>query len=200
MNGPQEVGGPRVSADPGGFARLLAVLDDDPVRAERRFRDLRRRLVGLFEWRGCRFPEDLVDETIERVAGRLAGGLTIEAKDPYRYFCGVAFRVFKETVREQSRREQAVERLGREPPLAETEPADDERLVCLERCLAALAPAKRELILGYYQGEKRAKIEARRRLTEVLGISAGTLRLRALRQREKLEGCVTKCLRGAGGE
>jgi len=188
-------GVPQPRDDPGGFRRLLAILDPDPVRAERKFGEVRQRLVQLLEWRDCPFPEDLADETLERVARRLAEGLEIAADDPFRFFCGVAFRVFKESLRERERRERAVEELGREPAPAPPEPETEERLACLRRCLATLAPDQRELILGYYQGDKTVKIEARRRLATQLGIAAGTLRLRALRLREKLEACVTQCLR-----
>jgi len=53
------------------------------------------------------------------------------------------------------------------------------------------------LIIEYYQGEKGAKIQNRKRLTERFGVPVNTLRMRALRLREKLQGCVEDCLRSA---
>jgi DNA-directed RNA polymerase specialized sigma24 family protein len=74
--------------------------------------------------------------------------------------------------------------------------ADDgeERVVCLRSCLQTLSNENRELILEYYQGEKREKIQNRKRLMERLGIPVNTLRMRALRLRERLQGCVEECL------
>src|SRR5207248_454000 len=52
----------------------------------------------------------------------------------------------------------------------------------------------RDLIIGYYQGEKSNKIKNRQILAERLRIPIGTLRMRALRLREQLEVCVENCL------
>jgi len=46
------------------------------------------------------------------------------------------------------------------------------------------------LILRYYQGEQRAKIENRRALAERLGLTINALRIRASRIRSRLEACV----------
>jgi hypothetical protein len=43
--------------------------------------------------RGARWADELTDETIDRVARRLAGGETIRAADIGRYFLGVARNV-----------------------------------------------------------------------------------------------------------
>ena len=179
-----------------GYGRLLALLGDDALEAGRRLETLRQRLRRLFAWRGAYFPEDLADETLDRVAEQLARGLAIESDDPFRYVCGVAFRVFKESLRERQRWHRAKEALERSPEwVVEPDQDDDARLDCLEGCLEGLDGEKRELILGYYQGERSAKISARRRLAETLDIRPTTLRLRALRIREKLEVCVVRCLR-----
>ena len=178
-----------------GYERLLAVLGDDSLEAGRRLGALRQRLVRLFAWRGAYFPEDLADETLDRVANQLTRGLVIESDDPFRYVCGVAFRVFKESLRERQRWHRAKEALERSSVVAvEPDPDDDARLGCLEGCLEGLDGEKRELILSYYQGERSAKISARRTLAETLDIRPTTLRLRALRIREKLEVCVVRCL------
>ena len=154
----------------------------------------------MLSWRGAAVPEDLADETLERVARQLARGLEIRAEDPFRYVCGVAFRVFQESLRARQRDSRAEEELRSRSAL----PADrgeeirEIRVVCLEQCLEGLDSSKRELILDYYQGERREKIRARRTLAERLGIRAPTLRLRALRIRESLETCVVRCLRSSG--
>jgi DNA-directed RNA polymerase specialized sigma24 family protein len=77
----------------------------------------------------------------------------------------------------------------------EAETSDSEqRVECLRTCLQTLTPDNRELILEYYQGEKSSKIENRKRLTERFKVPVNTLRMRALRVREKLQGCVENCL------
>jgi DNA-directed RNA polymerase specialized sigma24 family protein len=68
------------------------------------------------------------------------------------------------------------------------------RIECLQHCLRDLSPENRELILQYYQGDKRAKIENRRQLSERLGLAINSLRMRALRLREQLQTCCEACV------
>ncbi len=65
--------------------------------------------------------------------------------------------------------------------------------VCRE-CLKDLPDENRQLILEYYQGEKGDKIRNRKKLMERLGIPVNTLRMRALRLRERLQVCVEDCV------
>jgi DNA-directed RNA polymerase specialized sigma24 family protein len=172
--------------------RLLGALGDDRAEAGRQYVEIRRRLVRLFAWRGCREPEELADEAIDRVARKLAGGLEIRAEDPFRFFCGVAFLVFKEVLRQERRERRALEEVRRRPP---PEPAgDDPRLECLRRCLAGLAAEERRLLVDYHRGEKGERIRRRRRLAARLAIPINALRIRVHRLRARLESCVTTCL------
>lgn len=172
--------------------KLLDLLDPDRDRAARRYQQLRRRLVRLFEWRGARFPEDLTDETIARVARRLDDGVEIRSDDPFRYFCGVAHMVFKEVLRER-RRERLLQDPANWPPAAAHDPEpDDERMAVLQECLGRLSPEHRELILDYHEGERRERIDNRRLIADRLGIPLNALRIRVHRIRTKLERCVEK--------
>jgi DNA-directed RNA polymerase specialized sigma24 family protein len=72
--------------------------------------------------------------------------------------------------------------------------SEEKRLDCLERCLENMEPDSRKIIIQYYQGEQRVKIENRRALAERLGITVNALSIRACRLRDKLESCVSKCL------
>jgi DNA-directed RNA polymerase specialized sigma24 family protein len=65
---------------------------------------------------------------------------------------------------------------------------------CLKECLQNLKPQDHELIIKYYYGEERVKIDNRQKLAEELGISSKTLVMRALRIRNRLEDCVKKCV------
>ena len=172
--------------------RLLALLDPDQERAARKYQQLRRRLVRLFEWRGARFPDDLTDETVLRVARRLNDGVEIRADDPFRYFCGVAHLVFKEVLRER-KRDRALQDPANWPTHQEEDPEpDDERMAVLQECLDRLGTDHRNLILEYHEGERRERIDNRREIAERLGIPLNALRIRVHRIRSKLERCVER--------
>ena len=65
---------------------------------------------------------------------------------------------------------------------------------CLERCLEQLPPDNRDLVLRYYQQERKAKIEHRKSLATELGIAVNALRIRAHRIRLVLQRCVRDCI------
>jgi DNA-directed RNA polymerase specialized sigma24 family protein len=173
--------------------RLLALLDPDPAKAARHYQLLRKKLTRLFEWRGARFPEDLADETISRVARKLDEGVEIRSEDPFRYFCGVAHLVFKEVLRERKRERQLLEP-GNWTPAADPEEPDDERMAFLQECLDRMPERNRHLILAYHEGERRERIENRRLLADELDIPLNALRIRVHRIRAKLERCVKRRL------
>ena len=184
------------------FERLLAALDPDREKAGECYERLRLKLVRFFEWRGAAVPEDLADRTIERVTRKLEEGETIREPDPSGYFHGVARNILREHWAERTR-ERAARRLAAvsgpsdrgDEGVAETA---ERRLGCLERCLASLQPRSRDLILGYYDGERRGRIENRQVLADRLGIPLNALRIRACRVRAGLEECVRRCV--AGGD
>ena len=186
------------------FEKLLLTLDADREKAGARYQAIRARLVRIFEWRGCRSPEALADETMDRVSRRLEGGEIIRAEDPAVYFYGVARNVLKEYWTDQQK-ETAARNFGlSEESLADSESLEDneidDRMECLERCLAKLPPESQELIKIYYRSEKAEKIEDRMKLARSLGITPGTLRIRAHRIRKALESCVGECIRGRANE
>ncbi|HEY3571972.1 MAG TPA: RNA polymerase sigma factor [Thermoanaerobaculia bacterium] len=181
---------------PEGFEALLAQLDPDREKAGMLYETIRRKLVRLFEWRGCASPEDLADETINRVARRLGEGVELRSNDPYGYFCGVAHLVYKELLRRASREQRALAS-GDWPPACEEEEPSDVRLDCLRRCLAKLPPDQRDLILRYYHGKSdqgEGNIRNRQELAREAGIEMNALRIRVHRVRRKLESCVQACL------
>jgi DNA-directed RNA polymerase specialized sigma24 family protein len=174
------------------FDELLAALNADRDEAGERYLEMRGNLLRFFEWRGCPFPEEHADETINRVARRLSEGEAI--RDPAQYSIGVARMLLLEIHKERARERRALSELT-DPDATTSEFEDPEqRVECLESCLASLSAGNRELILQYYQGEKGSKIENRKRLAERFGAEINTLRMRALRLREKLQGCVENCL------
>lgn len=170
---------------------LLKFLDPDRERAGERYETVRSRLIRLFEWRGCSSPEDLADETINRVARRVVQGLELERPDPYAYFCGVAHLVHKEDIRREAKERRRESEL---PPPSQPEEEPDARLDHLRHCLQILEAANQRLVLRYHQEDKR--IQARKDLCRELGIEMNALRIRVHRLRRKIELCIQERLRG----
>jgi DNA-directed RNA polymerase specialized sigma24 family protein len=175
-----------------GFESLLSMLDPDREKAGELYEGIRRRLVRLFEWRGCAHAEDLADETFNRVARKSAEGLILQRSDPYAYFCGVAHHVFQEVVRREAREHRALESDDRKSSNApEDEP--DARLDHLRDCLRTLDAEQCSLLLRYHQDDQR--IRSRKDLCDELGIPMNALRIRVHRLRKKVEACVQEKLR-----
>lgn len=179
------------------FDGFLASLGPDRDSAGARYLEIRSNLVRLFEWRGCATPDEHADEVINRCARKIGDGEQI--RDVATYSIGVARMLLKEISRAPASRTGSLEDAP-EPRTLPPDPAagEDEREDCLRRCLSGFSAENRDFILRYYQGEKSAKIDNRKGLERLFGIAAGTLRMRALRLREKLQACMEKCLAEKG--
>jgi RNA polymerase sigma factor (sigma-70 family) len=168
------------------FQEFLAWLDASPEQAGQRYEDIRRRLIKIFTCRGCTTPEDLADETINRVIRRVPEIAKTYVGDPALYFYGVAHNVFLEYCRRKPD--------PQPPPVPDPPPQAEREYACLEECMEHLPSHSRELVLQYYQEEKHAKIDLRKQLAERLGIPLNALRIRACRIRMNLHECVFQCL------
>lgn len=171
-----------------GLEILISGLDPDVGVASKKYQQLRRKLVRLFEWRGAWTADELADETLTRVARKLGEGADVQG-DVEPFARGVARLVFLEFLREQQR-DQLIRST---PPPAATAAFEEADLDCLDRCLQKIAPADRDTILEYYADDERGRIEARRLLAARLGVSPTALRIRALRIRDRLESCLQEC-------
>lgn len=179
------------------FNGLLASLGPDRESAAEQYLEIRRNLVRLFEWRGSSTPDEYADEAINRCARKIAEGE--EIRDIATYCIGIARMLLREISRQRAKEARPLEEVPEPqtlPILPERNPGD--RVTCLRRCLAQLSPGDRDLILHYYEGDKGKKIQSRKGMSEVFGIPAGTLRMRALRLRQKLQLCTESCLLKAG--
>ncbi len=140
------------------FSRLLVWLAPDQERAVEKYLRVREKLSVFFEHRGCPFPEELTDKTLDRVARKLASGEAILVSEPASYCYGVAHNILKEYWREPSR---SVVSLDSNPSASDSylttadktaalidEGNDEFNLRHLELCLSKLAPEDRELILS----------------------------------------------------
>jgi RNA polymerase sigma factor (sigma-70 family) len=177
---------------------LLTRLDNDRDRAGEKYHALRLGLVRFFEWRGCTVPEDQADETIDRVARKIAQGE--EVRDIYSYAAGVARFVFLEFVKERERQQVALLQVLPNPVSEEEVQLEEARVECVRKCLQALPPESSRLLMAYYQSETETTIQARKRLAQEMGISSHTLRMRLQRLRDKLEKCVAGHIHTGTGE
>ena len=174
------------------FDRLLIALGGDRDSGGEKYLEIRTNLTRFFEWRGCSFPEDHADETFNRIAKKIDEGE--EILNPAGYAMGVARLVLLEILKSRQREQSALNEIGTAGDVYVAADEGEDRLACLRSCLQTLPPDNRELILQYYQGEKSEKIQNRKKLQDHLGIPVNTLRMRALRLRERLQGCVEECL------
>lgn len=172
------------------FAKLLDWLDSDRDAAGEKYEAIRIRLTTIFRARGCEFPEENADDTIDRVVRKIDTIAENYQGNPALYFYGVAKLVFLESTRKPVKDELPKVLVQEESDLEVLERNDR----CLERCLQKLDPEQRQFILEYYKYEKQEKIAHRRDMMEKLGISADLIRLRAYRIRNTLQKCVLNCL------
>lgn len=139
------------------------------------------KLVSLFH--DFSDAEELADEVLDRMIRKAAQeGVEIQG-DVWHYALAVARYVRKEYLKKthlvtssdliESARVEAVD--------------TSELLELLVECLKELTPDESELILEYHSQEGRNKIEQREKQAADLGISLGSLRVRAYRIRAALE-------------
>lgn len=177
-----------------GFEKFLAVLATEREAAGEQYELVRLKLVKYFELRMTANPDDLADETIDRVARRLAGGERIASPEVMRYVYGVARNVLLESWKSEQRQKKIVEF---------PQPANDDfdrelgdrQLDCFQECLAQISPDSRGLLLRYYQHTGRAKIDDRLVLAQQVDIPVNALRIRIHRIKGELQRCTEKCMK-----
>lgn len=178
------------------FERLLNWLDPaDRDRAGEKYEFIRQSLIRTFIWRGCYKPEELADETINRVMRKLPDVIGTYENDPALYFYGIGRNVLKECYREV-----AVYRSMNEPErlnVLNQDRPDEQRervFACLDECLGKLTESSRALVLHYYEVQGMAKVNFRRDLAREMGVATNALRVRVHRIRAQLQECVLACL------
>src|SRR5262245_60094406 len=130
------------------FDRLLLALGDDRDSGGKKYLEIRANLIRFFEWRGCPFPEDHADETINRIAKRVAEGE--EVLNPSGYAMGVARLLVLEIIKGRQREQVALNEMTSTSSELSSEPDDgEERIVCLRGCLSGLSIENRQLITEY---------------------------------------------------
>jgi hypothetical protein len=164
------------------FEALLAWLAPVRDQAGEKYESTRRMLTRYFECRRCLPADEYVDETIDRVARRLAAGARISCADPGVYFRGVARNVCLECQRQKTRQVQAAQ-------ISQTVESDWSPLpACLEHCLHRLSRDRRQLLEAYYL-QRREELPAR------LGITPNAVRLRVFKEKRRLRDCIARCVK-----
>lgn len=170
------------------FDALLDWLDSDREQAGIKYEQIRSRLIKIFTGRGCVDPEELADETINRVTRKIKDIKNEFTGDPALYFFGVAKMLLLEYMR-------------RKPPQTPPPPTDSARAEleyrCLERCIDRLSEDDRSLLLREYGAKGQTQVERRKALADELGISLNALRIRVYRVRVALKECIEKCIQGS---
>jgi len=183
------------------FEGLLLRLDADRNRAGEKYEEIRWKLVKFFQWGSCLEAEDLVDETFNRVAEKLASEKD-GIEDVVAFTWGVAKRIRQEALRKGIKTIRLPDLPGAETFFVNRPVATDAqneltgnhvRLKCFRKCIQCLSVEDRRLLLAYHS-PKGLRIEGRRRLAQENGITMLALRVRANRLRFKLEECIKKCL------
>jgi DNA-directed RNA polymerase specialized sigma24 family protein len=169
------------------FANFLAWLSPEGDSAGEEYERLRFRLSTFFSQRRCGFPDELADETINRVILKITEE-NIENKLAYCY--GVARNVYLESLRKE-RSHLDIDEVTIAAKVPEEPSFSSE---CLDKCLAELSPESRTLILDYFSEVKLAKIELHRRISESFKMTQTALRMRVMRIKQKLKICVQECM------
>ena len=169
------------------FDSLLSWLNADRELAGKRYETIRSSLVKTFALNGFNDAEDLADETINRVMGRLPDIRKDYVSEPAYYFHGVARNIIRERRRRKEISAEHVE------IMVEPEVEPNEESVCLGHCLRRLSASKRNLILDYYLYEGHRKIEHHRDMAGELRITTGAIRNRAHKIKLNLADCMREC-------
>jgi len=179
--------------------RLLARLDPDPRRAWQAYNELRLALSTYFQHNHCVDPEQLADETLDRIARKPEA---VEIANVAEFAFGIARNVRREAQRSKALRTDLADLTQREEGKSKEPSPEDtvvtkiemtRRLACLRRCMAKLTAEERQLFQQYHPDECEALDEHRKRLADAMGVSSTSLRMRASRIRRKLEDCFQDC-------
>ena len=177
---------------------FLSFLDHDRDAAGKKYENIRRRLLVLFESRGCSSSEELADQTINRFIRRLPA-ISDSINDPIPYLLVIASNLYLEHREKQTL--PLPENLSEIPGPANDESETTERIHdCLERCLEKLEAVNRNLVLDYYRKDKQAKIDFRKDLARRWGLTANALRIKMHSLRASLHKCLEECLESAASE
>lgn len=179
--------------NPEAFEKMLLWLDKDRDIAGQKYEAMRLRLIKIFDYRQCLNSEELADLTFDRVLKKFEENAVPDDAVPAAYFCSVAGFIHRENFKKPV----SVE-LPDDLAIEADEEGFDPYYECLKKCLKKLSTEKHKLIIGYYEEEKRAKIDFRQKLAQSIGIPLKKLHSRIFRIRTSLQQCVLNCVKQSG--
>ncbi|MFN0110372.1 MAG: sigma-70 family RNA polymerase sigma factor [Blastocatellia bacterium] len=171
------------------FLAWLASGSDTSDAPDKAYESARRRLTIFFAGRKCLDPESLADQTLDLAMRKLAE-IPAEAS-PMAYLIGIAKNIYRDELRATRKLELVRSEVV---TLHSPEPENEDRHTCLEKCLTELPAEERAMVLGYYSESKQAKIDRRKQLADLYGLSLNALRNRVFRLNQRLALCVTSCM------
>jgi DNA-directed RNA polymerase specialized sigma24 family protein len=174
------------------FSKLLARLEPDLADSTARYKQLRLKMIKVFQWRRCEDAELLADETITRAVKYIIEGNEIRADDPYVFIRKIAKFVYNEHVRKEIKVKTLLADLIQmpvQPPIGSVDSED-----CRTECLLNLSPDKLKLLQEYFLDVKSSK-----QLAEELDTTINGLRLKIHRIKKELESCFEECLKKLSG-
>lgn len=176
------------------FNAFLSWLVPDREEAGKKYEAMRYRVILMLECRGCTRADEDCDEAFNRFIKRLPELRDTYVGDPAPYICVIARNVHLEHIRKEHL--QLPDDFDIPVDKHNGEPDELEELMheCLDKCLDEFDQTNRKLLLDYYEEEKQAKINFRKKLAKSMGIAANALRLRIHRLRGALELCMNKCI------
>jgi DNA-directed RNA polymerase specialized sigma24 family protein len=181
----------KASLDQKTFERGFRQLFGYEAEGEK-YLQIRTKLVSFF--RDLPDPEELADEVLDRMI-RKAAQEGVEIQGDVRPYALAVARYVRMEYLKKAHLVTSYD-LSELPRVEEVDTSErEERLEILVECLKELTPDEMELILEYHGQEGRKKIEQREKLAADLGISLGSLRVRAHRIRAVLEEKIERKLR-----
>ena len=178
------------------FDALLGWLSANREEAGRQYEKIRDGLVRFFRFRGCADPHALADETINRVARKVSAFDSSENVKIITYFYGFASNIYLEYLRTKAKEVQLEsECFSSSRNFKVSDDSSDTQCDCLENCLAKLPREESNLVIQYYGGDKRAKIELRRNIADRMNLKMPALHTRVYRIRSVLRECIEECLK-----
>ncbi len=171
---------------------LLSKLHPDRERAGEEYVLLWHKLIMYFQSRACLVAEELADETLNRVAKKIAAGE--EPRNILAYCHGFARMVWLEYLKNPGTKRGSLEDVPPTPCLGTDEISRKERHACFYKCLQEIPIEEARMMVEYWYHEDRPNRDVRRELAEKLKISPTALRIRVYRLKKRLDDCIKKCL------
>ncbi len=177
------------------LTRLLGWFSPDAEEAGRKYEEIRQGLIRYFSFRGCLDPETLADETINRVAVKIA---TVEFDGKVKkitYFYSFAANIYLEDLTQRKKIAAKSKQIAAKfEKKVQSDRTNNPGSVCLEKCLAKHPPQERQILLKYYSYGKNEKVAMRKNMADEQEISLEYLHTKISRLRKTVGICLKKCL------